>query len=53
MSEVKIKLTGEERYFQSLPPKKKRDEEKFIKWVDEAFTIFGFDKEKCYAVPKV
>lgn len=37
-------LTGNGRYFQTLPPKKQRDEQRFIKWVDEAFTVFGFDK---------
>lgn len=43
-------LTGDGRYFQTLPPKKQRDEERFNKWVDEAFTIFGFDKRRLTCV---
>lgn len=40
------KLTGKDRYFQELPPKKQRDEERFNKWVDEAFDVFGWDKRR-------
>lgn len=39
-------LTGKDRYFQYLPPKKERDEKRFNKWVDEAFAVFGFDKRR-------
>lgn len=44
--EKKTRLTGNERYFQTLPPKKERDEKRFNKWVDEAFDVFGFDKRR-------
>lgn len=40
------KLTQGERYFQQLPPKKERDEQRFTEWVDKAFDIFGFDKRR-------
>ena len=36
-------FNGVMQYF-VLPPKKKRDEARLNKWVDEAFDVFGFDK---------
>lgn len=39
------KLTGGERYFQQLPPKKVREEIAFNKWVDEAMAVCGFKQE--------
>ena len=38
-------LTGGERYFVHLPPKRQRDREKFDKNNAETFRIFGFDQK--------
>ena len=39
------KLTGEGRYFQSLPPKKERERQALSEWVDEAMAVFLWKQE--------
>ena len=42
MKEGVKQLTGGERYFVHLPPKKQRDAERLDRWVDEAIEVFRF-----------
>lgn len=41
-----VKLTGDGRYFQQLPTKRERNEQRFNEWVDKAITIFFTDEKR-------
>lgn len=45
MSEGKKQLTGDGRYFQTLPPKKEREKKALDEWVNQAMAVFGFKQE--------